>query len=261
MRKILGSIAIVAMVASPAMAIPTLQLYIEGAAYDQTSETFSRDGFTGIRLWVIGTGYDKALPPEIADVKLAAAYNATASNVTITLKGSVVNDSVFAGFNDNTTPQDVLTPWIVDTVGGTPDFHFSNGQDPAHGIYGVGTTWQGFQLGDFTGQVEVTPDFLDFVNSDGTIDTPTGSGDSHLGQINVYDVMIAGTGLEWLHFDAYDHITTQIGPARAPNNKISYEFAPFSHDAEGNNVVPAPGAALLVVIGLGLVGWVKKRLA
>ncbi len=54
------------------------------------------------------------------------------------------------------------------------------------------------------------------------------------------------------------------GPVRVLNllwgqNNLGYAVGSNAQDML--TIVPAPGAALLVLLGLGLVGWVKKRLA
>ena len=68
------------------------------------------------------------------------------------------------------------------------------------------------------------------------------------GQINVYEVSaLNGSGL-MLHIDLYN---TVEGANHA-------RFAPFSHDFSS---VPVPGAALLAMIGLSVVGLLRRRLA
>ena len=65
----------------------------------------------------------------------------------------------------------------------------------------------------------------------------------------VKEFSVTATGFTWVHFDLYGFVTTTPGPD-------GWEISPGSHDV---TFVPAPGAILLGSVGLGLVGWLRRR--
>jgi hypothetical protein len=219
----------VVMLAPVASAIPELQLYIEGATYDELTETWIHTvGSDPFRLWAIGNVGAKG---PITDVRLAAAYSSTVSP-TISFTGSTTGG--LGGFSD---PSTAAAPTYLQTVtdGSVPQL--SDGSDLApHGVYGAGTYWQEFLLGDFVLEDSPIADFI------GEFPDPH---DHKMGQINVYEVSLTGLGDEdFVHFDLYNsYYNEQAGQAKAV-------FAPFSHDA--GVVVPEPGT--LALIGLGMAG-------
>jgi len=203
-----------------AIALPTLQLYIEGATYDPNTETWVI-GKPEFVLWVIG---DVQKFGTIYDVKLAAAVKSDESG-TITLKPtttSLVDDP-------SEPPTPTPTANFPSPDGAVPKM--GNGDPlPTHGIYGPGVKFHEWSLGDFT-----------------LIDSPIGDFSSGFptkfpswGQINAYIVEVSG--FSWVHFDAYDHIVKS-------NPGAKYVFAPFSHDAE---YTPEPAAFALFLLGVAL---------
>lgn len=239
-------LATLALTVSPGLAIPTLQLYIEGSTYDLVDEswTFVGDEFT---LLVIG---DVGSYGTIFDVKLTVAFpvrldpdnvhitgttatevpdpTPTADPTLIANPSSALSSSEPCG--DNST---VLTlPCKGD---GTPL--------AKHGEYGP-VQWIEFSLGDFTATDSPIGDFI--------FSFPTSFPST--GQVNAYFVQLnAGFGDPFpagteVHFDAFDHIVQN-------NGKTTVVFAPFSHDAldrpDGRVPVPPP----LLLLGSGLIGW------
>ncbi|MHB1033364.1 MAG: choice-of-anchor N protein [Pirellulales bacterium] len=250
------AVAVIALLPAQSMAIPILQLYVEGGTYDSTTETWtiSTDGGP-FKLWTIGNIAAPCGKGPIYDVKLAAAYSSAAEAPTITLTPSTVtyeHGLYFGGFSDpsvpdsDTTTSGIQAPSLTRTV--------TNGSLPvlgdgsflaAHDIYGTGTSWQEFSLGDFTLTDSPIADFITTFPSAPA--TPQG-------QINVYEVAITSPTPISVHFDLYNHV--------AGNGHAKYKFAPFSHDAEGA-VAPEP-ASLTVWLLLGLaacgLGW-RRRFA
>ncbi|MEZ8220838.1 PEP-CTERM protein-sorting domain-containing protein [Candidatus Fervidibacteria bacterium JGI MDM2 JNZ-1-D12] len=205
---------------SKVAALPTLQLYIEGATYDPEDETWvvTKSEFI---LWVIG---DVQQFGTIYDVKLAAAVksNEEGSISLIPTKASVsdVQDK-----NEPSPP--VPTSNFPSPDGAIPQM--GNGRDlPTHGVYGPGVKFYEWSLGDFN----LTDDAL---IGDFSYGFPTNF--PRWGQINAYIVKISG--FSWVHFDAYDHVVRS-------NNKAKYVFTPFSHDALHT---PEPSTWVLLLTG------------
>lgn len=217
-----------------AYAIPNLQLYIEGATYNASTETWdfvpSGGSFT---LWAIGnTLEDYGGHGDIEDVSLIAAYNANASDVSISLTPTTTN---YLGVIDVNPPGIPVGP-SAETVGGAPDF---DGRSlPGHGVYGDDTAWVTFGLGDFTEHGDSIGDFNG--------DSPFPALIPQSGQINAYEVLISGTDLNYVHFDLTGDAVRGSG------------FAPFSHDAQ----VPETSSLALwgILGGVFAVGcWFRRR--
>jgi len=218
------------------LAVPLLQLYVEGGEYDSATETWVvHTNGDPIRLWVIGnTGGPEGQP--IYDVRLAAAYESPESGIdpVFTITGSTTGG--YGGFTD---PSQASDPTYLQTVtdGSRPTLDDGTPLGP-HGIYGAGTDWQEFALGDFELIDSPLADFMSAFPAAGAIGA----------QVNVYEITVSGDP-GWIHFDAYNHV--------ASGNSV---FAPFSHDSEASPVPEPATAVALACIGLGgLVGRSKLR--
>ena len=236
-----ASLLIGVLASANAPAVPMLQLYIEGASYDATTQSWYYAGHD-FTLWVIGNltgpGGSGGLP--ISNVRLAAVYDDPGSAVTITLTPTRIGDGtgLYSGFIDPSTPSapgapTIVTDGSVPLIGGT---HYL----PDHSQYGAGKIWQEFALGDFT-----TPDsqLANFVNSFPVLG-PNAGFDA---QINAYKVHVDGADA---HFDTYGQIQNSRGRI--------YVFAPPSHDAtDGPARVPVP--ATLALLGIGALGLGAAR--
>ena len=111
---------------------------------------------------------------------------------------------------------------------------------PSHGIFGAGTSFKQWAIGNFTLLDSPVGDFINSYPS---------SFFASKGQINAYDITI--TGYSFVHFDAFDHYESHTHAMAVK--------APFSHDAEANPPgTPEPGT--LVLLGLGLAGGASLKL-
>ena len=234
-------------------AIPVLQLYIEGGTYDQTTDTWVLEDGPTFRLWAIGNTYGPGgANGAINGVRLSAAYAHPASaQPAITIMPTYVGGTGYytngpVTFVDPSLP---VAPTFLQTRTDGSSPVLGNGSPlPAHGIYGAGTDWQEFGLGNFTLADSPMADFI--------LGFPSLT--SGTGQINAYDVTIASDDPDLLvHFDLYDH----VGAA----NHLKFKFAPFSHDGQGGGgittVVPEPGGLVLIALGLAGLALTRRRRA
>ncbi len=156
------------LVATPAGAVPDLQIYIEGATYDSGSQTWVIED-SSFDLQVIGAN------DVIEDVKLAAALVPADTDPS---SGSITFTPV--GFTAG--PQSPFTfgsPLLGD-----------GSALPGHGIYPAPYTV--LPIGDFT----PTYDVYNMPDMGGPV----------LGEIKTIHVTVTGFGK--VHFDTYNHITS-----------------------------------------------------
>jgi hypothetical protein len=156
------------LVATPAGAVPDLQIYIEGATYDPVSQTWVTED-SSFDLQVIGAN------SAIEGVKLAAAVlpadqTLPAGSITFTPEGFTAGAQI---------PFTYGTPLLGD-----------GSALPGHGIYPAQFTV--LPIGDFTPSYDVynMPDM----------------GGPVLGEIKTIHVTV--TGFDKVHFDVYNHITS-----------------------------------------------------
>ncbi len=215
--------ALILCMATTANAVPLLQIYIEGATYDDDSETWitKESSFT---LWVIANTQGPGSKGEIRDIKLVAtAVNQDMSDLEIT---GTTTDLV-------TDPSIAQNPELVQS--GRGDHHTL----PKHGIFNEDSHWHEYVLGDM-----------------GLSDSPIGdatkngfpeylAGIEQNAQINAYHV--EKSPYTTIHFDAYGYY----------GNKNKYTFVPFSHDGEAAAINEPTSIAIML---FGLIGLAVRKI-
>lgn len=224
MKRLLAfGLVAMSLLPSAGFAIPLLQLYIEGANYDMDAERWVTNS-PSFKLWVIANVTGTKHNVGLEGVKLAVATLSSESG-SVELTPTTTSQG-FLGPNGDPSPSPGLTN---DSSGdGTEPILYDLKSLPRHGIYGQGTDWVSYSLGNMTLMDSRVGDFIEGL--------PTSF--PQMGQINVYDVAVSG--YSQVHFDAYYHI---VGESKG-------KFAPFSHTAGYGGQVPEPGT--LVLLGAGL---------
>jgi len=254
MKKLLVATTLVGLVIlgqGTAHAVPILQLYIEGATYDDSTETWvlappgSSSGVP-FRLWAIGNVSGDGGKGPISNVRLSIAFAEEDSDLSIFLTKSQAGGLGVGEYRPSPTdplvtdPSVPISPGYIRTVTNGSSPVLGDGSSlPTHGVFGPGVFWQEYSLGDFTLTDSPIGDFIDTFPS--TL-YPLG------GQINVYDVSVINGSGATLHFDLYDTIVSK--------NKAQAKFAPFSHDADAEaNIIPEPASFIVwFLIGLSWAG-------
>ena len=263
--------------ATSAMAIPALQLYIEGATYEiggTDGQTWAKLGTGSFRLWVIGGGSGSIDDlHRIRDVKFVASYSDSydLSTPKPKLTFSPTTASASSGFADPSTPvdpdgllNDILPTGSPFEEGGTDAENWSHGGTDAtspaaadngpletHGMLVPGRTAIEWNLGLF--------DLIDSPIADFSPTTISGPGlfpaiayrgnpqePVHRGQINVYNVTVSGLNIgEQVHFDVYGvaQARTCLASTRHGQNETCTSYSGWDNQPPSD---PTPGNLALL---------------
>jgi hypothetical protein len=215
-----------------AHAIPDLQIYIPGATYDTSTETWIINSYD-YELWVIGSNVD------INDVKFAAAVPTNEEGtIDVTWTQGILNEtglvSKVPGYNDSLseTATYASDQGISFTEYGTPTM--GNGKSlPGHSVFP--SSYYEYWIGDFG----LTDTVHNYIPGDEWSDEASG-------EIKKFDIHVSG--YTWVDIAAYDHYIHSKNGAKSV-------FTPFSHDG---GAIPEPSTILLV--GAGLLGiWIFRQ--
>jgi hypothetical protein len=225
MKRFLLTLTIALLACGAAQAYNPLQLYIDGATYDEASQTWVTTS-NSFDLYVIGN-------MELSDVMVSMALgDYSDTDDPNGMAGVSVNGSMYDSFSYGYPPIATVDTWD------------QSGDLAKHGIFPAWYTE--FNAGNFGlvgGVGDVQPD------GDGNFYNPADDGyvtadnPNQLGEYKVFSIEVFGSTA--VHFDAY---TTDT------DGNITY-FAPFSHDAQ--TAIPEP--ATVILFGLGLSGVAAMR--
>jgi len=231
-------------------AAPTFQVYIDGATagnYFEDHDTwFTAD--SSFNLIVVGAYGPRTISLSEVTLLLSVPDGETG---TIAINGGA---NLLIAPTATGTPPGVYNPdelADIDPLGlGTPSGYSDKSFLPEGATFNNHYPLQE-DISDF--MIYSLPDFDDLeaihnydADNGGSI-TVNGHGEE-----KVFGVTV--TGFSRVHFDVYGYETTSL----VKMFKNTWDINPGSHDST-YTIVPAPGAIMLGSIGVGLVGWLRRR--
>lgn len=235
------ALSIAIAVSQVALAVPTFQTYIEGAAagtIGQDEDTWFID-HSPFNLIVVGAYGPKTKNLTNVTLLLSVPQDQTG---TISISGGdgvtllTSKTSAPGGYNPNADADSGLLTNVAG-LDGYSDKSFLPVSFNEH--YPFKASVSNFLIYDIGNFDNLGP--VHNYNADAGTTTEEGSGEEKLFGVSV-------TGFSWVHFDAYGYVQNCT-------SKSGWKINPASHDC---TYVPAPGAILLSSIGVLLVGWLRR---
>lgn len=234
-----------------ALAVPTFQVYIEGATAGNWGPDEDTWLTTSSSFNLIVAGAYSAKTISLTEVTLLLSVPQGETDGTITISGGdgvtllTEKKAVADGFyNPNSNADiDLLTNEAGYDAYTTKDFlpdgvNFNNHYPFQEGV----SYFLIYGIGDFAKVSNAVSNY----STEEPIEYKIADGEE-----KIFDVSVSG--FTWVHFDAYGHEATDNGQVF----KSTWDINPGSHDS--TYMIPAPSAILLASIGVSLVGWLRRR--
>jgi len=241
-QVLIGLAAAAALVATRANAVPSLQLDIFGGHYDTTTETIVADSNSfSVYAYLVPASSSLLTDTYYLSMALVPPTSVPGNYGSFTYNSTVMN--VTGSMTYGTPPLDTVLAGAS----------YDPGDLPKHGVYPTYFYEQSFKFSS-------SPQSALYNTAEHAGWGPqTGTGMYYA----KFDINISGLSAgHGIHFDLYNEKLVEKckkNTCTATDIDVN-QFAPFSHDAEGNTTpVPEPETYAMLLAGLGLMGFVIRR--
>ena len=243
-----GALLLAPVLAPTAQAIPLLQLDVQGGVYDPVTETIVAPGGT-FTVYAILTPQKNASAAEIAALLNTTYYLSAAISPQLAPPGANLGSFAIGPAGGTQTTVSATSGMTY----GVPPLDLAlinSGSLAPHSIYPTYFSEFSFQFS----AANKTTAYNTADNPGGP--TPDPNGTAYYFAFTGDSTLLSAFAL---HFDLYGQSVKDC--AKNSNSCSNLAFAPFSHDAQVNQV-PGPSAALVMFSGLALaVGTLRQRVA